>query len=115
MQPKRLLITDLDNTLYDWVTFFAKSFAAMVRELDAILLVGEEHLLLEFKRVHQAYGTSEQPFALFDLPSVRATFPGATAPELRAELRPALTAFNSTRDQELVLYPGVRESLDVLV
>jgi FMN phosphatase YigB (HAD superfamily) len=37
MQQK-LLITDLDNTLYDWVTFFTASFRSMVTELTSMLV-----------------------------------------------------------------------------
>jgi FMN phosphatase YigB (HAD superfamily) len=33
MPELKLLVTDLDNTLYDWVTFFAQSFDAMVAKL----------------------------------------------------------------------------------
>ena len=41
----RALITDLDNTLYDWVTFFALSFDAMVTELTRVLDVDRQSLL----------------------------------------------------------------------
>ena len=34
---KKLLITDLDNTLYDWVSFYAQSFSAMFDKLVEIL------------------------------------------------------------------------------
>ena len=111
---KSLLIADLDNTLYDWVTFFARSFDAMVTELASLLLVDRERLLDEFKVVHQSYGSSEQPFAVFDLPSVRRAFPGADDSELAQRLDSALHAFNSVRNKELALYPGVLETLETL-
>jgi FMN phosphatase YigB (HAD superfamily) len=60
MQQK-LLITDLDNTLYDWVTFFTASFRSMVTELTSMLETFEDNLLEEFKSIHQRYGNSEQP------------------------------------------------------
>jgi len=44
----RLLITDLDNTLYDWITYFANSFRAMVKDLATTLDV-EEDLLFPIK------------------------------------------------------------------
>ena len=67
----RLLITDLDNTLYDWVTYFANSFLAMVKGLATTLDVAEETLLDEFKAVHRHYGNSEHLLKILDLPSVR--------------------------------------------
>lgn len=50
---RSLLIADLDNTLYDWVTFFARAFSAMVDELETLLTIDRERLLDEFKVVHQ--------------------------------------------------------------
>jgi FMN phosphatase YigB (HAD superfamily) len=109
-----LLVTDLDNTLYDWVTFFARAFQAMVVELETLLGVSEDQLLTEFKAVHERYGSSEQPFAVFDLPAVKSSYPGASRRELRECLAPALLAFNATRDRELALYPGVQDTLETL-
>ena len=74
--PKKLLITDLDNTLYDWVTFFTSSFRGMIEELTKLLDVDEEILFAEFRAVHQKYGNSEQPFAVLELPSVLQKYPG---------------------------------------
>lgn len=54
-----LSVTDLDNTLYDWVTFFASSFYAMVSRAAEILGTPVEMLLDECRRVHQCYGDSE--------------------------------------------------------
>lgn len=111
---KALLIADLDNTLYDWVTFFAQSFDAMVSELQSLLVVDRGQLLDEFKAVHQSYGSSEQPFAVFDLPSVKRAFPNAGEGELARNLDSAFHAFNSVRNRELALYPGVKETLEAL-
>jgi hypothetical protein len=36
-EQTRLVITDVDNTLYDWVTFFSLSFRAMAEELGKLL------------------------------------------------------------------------------
>ncbi len=108
---RRMLITDLDNTLYDWVGFFATAFAAMVDELQVLLGIGREDLLGEFKEVHQRVGDSEQPFAVLMLPVVRARFGARPAAEIIAELAPALHAFNAARNEHLRLYPGVGEAL----
>ena len=107
----RLLITDLDNTLYDWVTYFANSFGALVKELVATLDVQEETLLDEFKAVHQHYGNSEHPFAMFELPSVRRRFPNSSRAELLHELNAPITAFRAAREKHLQLYAGVSDTL----
>ena len=67
MKPTiRLVVTDLDNTLYDWVSFFVPSFYAMVDEAVELLQVARERLLDDLQEVHVRYGTSEQPFALLE-------------------------------------------------
>jgi FMN phosphatase YigB (HAD superfamily) len=108
---QKLLITDLDNTLYDWVTFFTSSFQSMVSELTVLLHVPEATILDEFKAVHQRYGNSEQPFAVLELPSLRQRFPNLSRDEVLHKIDPALHRFNSTRKRTLALYPGTAETL----
>lgn len=110
----RLLITDLDNTLYDWVSFFAKAFEAMAQELTVILGVDRQTLFEEFKIVHRKYGDSEVPFAVFELPSVQNRFGGTSWKDLKSQLDPALRAFNSARKRELRLYESVENTLEQL-
>lgn len=110
----RALITDLDNTLYDWVTFFAHAFEAMLLELTTIIGVDRETLQFEFKAIHQRYGSTETPWAALALPSARAKFPGASQVELAQHLDPAFKAFSNARKRHLRLYNGVGETLKKL-
>ena len=110
----QLLITDLDNTLYDWVTFFARSFSAMLKVLVEMTGIDREILLDEFKAVHQRYHNTEQPFAVLELPSVCALYGNPTPRELRDKLEPALLAFNLERNYTLRPYPSVTETLSYL-
>jgi phosphoglycolate phosphatase-like HAD superfamily hydrolase len=110
----KLLITDLDNTLYDWVTYFARAFDAMSRALENIVEVPRERLLDEFKAVHRRYGNSEQPFAVLELPSVQTRFGSKDRRRLRAAVDPALQVFNAERRKYLVLYSSVRDTLEAL-
>jgi phosphoglycolate phosphatase len=109
--PVRLFITDLDNTLYDWVTYFAQSFEAMTKALVPLLQVDEQTILDEFKVLHHHYGNSEQPFVVLELPSVRRRFGAPGVTQLMHDLNPALHAFNSTRKRVLRLYEGVESTL----
>jgi phosphoglycolate phosphatase-like HAD superfamily hydrolase len=115
MKPRvKLLITDLDNTLYDWVTFFGRSFAAMIDGAKPILGTDADTLLDDLKIVHQRHRNSEQPFALLETAVARAKFPEASRAELLTRLRPAFDAFNEERRRTLVLYPKVRETLEAI-
>jgi phosphoglycolate phosphatase len=109
-----LVITDLDNTLYDWVSYFAQSFAAMMDEASRLLEVAPELLLDDLRAVHQRYGTMERPFALLDTDIVRKRFPSLSRRERAAALTEAFRAFDRMRMRTLQLYPGVRETLEIL-
>jgi phosphoglycolate phosphatase len=110
----RALITDLDNTLYDWVTFFAIAFDAMLNELTKLLDVDRQTLLAQFKEIHQRYGSTETPWAALELPSARLRFPGLSASEIAQKLEPAFRAFSTARKNHLVLYDHVADTLAYL-
>jgi phosphoglycolate phosphatase len=107
----RLVITDLDNTLYDWYKSFVPAFYAMVGVATEILAVDKEQLLDELKQVHVRYHNSEQPFALLETPSVERKFPNATQLERKYLLDKAFRTFSEVRKKNLHLFPGVRATL----
>jgi FMN phosphatase YigB (HAD superfamily) len=111
----RAVITDLDNTLYDWVTFFAHSFDAMVSELTRILDVDRQSLLAQFKEIHVRYGSTETPWAALELPTAQSRFPLLSSSEMAEKLGPAFSAFSASRKEYLQLYDGVSETLAKLV
>ena len=107
----KLLITDLDNTLFDWLSSFVPAFYAMVDVASMILSVDREQLLDEMKAVHQRYHNSEQPFALLETATVARKYPNESALTRKDLLREAFREFNEVRKAKLQLYPGVRETL----
>jgi phosphoglycolate phosphatase len=109
-----LLITDLDNTLYDWVTYYARAFRAKVDVLVEDLGVEREELLDEFKAIHQYHGDSEYPFAVLELPAVRRKFAKLRGDDLRAALNRAFQAFEAARAEHLRLYDCVASTLSSL-
>tara|TARA_R110000851_G_scaffold35348_1_gene93038 strand:+ start:382 stop:1239 length:858 start_codon:yes stop_codon:yes gene_type:complete len=111
---KKLLICDLDNTLYDWVGYFVPSFYAMVDEAVKIIGCDQDLLLDDLKRVHQKHNDSEHPFALLEANVVKSCYPDKNRRELAQIFDPAFHAFNSERKRRLQLYPGVRSGLDQL-
>jgi phosphoglycolate phosphatase-like HAD superfamily hydrolase len=103
-----VVVTDIDNTLFDWVDVWHQSFAAMLHETVRITGVSRECLIGEIKMVHQRHGTSEYAFVLNELPSVGNAFQGQS---ILQHLAPAIAAFRTARDARLHLYPGVEMSL----
>lgn len=108
MPTIRTLITDFDNTLYDWAGFHIPAFSAM---LDALVVKSgreRDELIREFKAVHERHGTSEYAFSISELPSLQRQHPGQ---DLRKIYASAIEAYRTTRERTLALYPGVMEAL----
>ena len=60
----KLIITDLDNTLYDWFVPWYKSFTVFINDVLEKTTISEDELLAEIKKIHQKHGTSEYTFDL---------------------------------------------------
>jgi FMN phosphatase YigB (HAD superfamily) len=114
ISAKRLLVCDLDNTLYDWVGYFVPSFYAMVDMAAKIISCDRECLLDDMRVVHQKFGDSEQPFALLQTEAVKRRFKGMEVSDVLRALDPAFHAFNSERKARLRLYDDVLDSLHIL-
>src|SRR5215212_6370741 len=69
MQRITTVILDLDNTLFDWVEIWYKSFSAMLEQLVQRSGIEQEKLLSDFKAVFTRHGTSEYAFAIEELES----------------------------------------------
>jgi len=110
----KILICDLDNTLYDWVAYFVPSFYAMVDALIEITDWDKEQVLDEFHRIHQKYGSTEHPFSLLELESVQKKFGHLPRAELAKEFDSAFLVFNRSRKRTLNCYSGVRDTLSQL-
>lgn len=111
---KRLLVCDLDNTLYDWVSYFVPSFYAMVDEVVRLTSCDREQLLDDFRTVHRKHHDSEHPFALLETKTIHDIFGHKCQEEIANILDSAFHAFNSRRKATLTLYPGVHEALSFL-
>jgi phosphoglycolate phosphatase len=109
--PIDLLVTDLDNTLYDWVSSFVEAFYAMVEVASKKLSISEDALAEELQAVHKLHHNSEHPFALLETKTALQLYPHLSRRQLKAELQEAFDAFNSRRRAALVLYDGVVETL----
>ncbi|HEX8127080.1 MAG TPA: HAD family hydrolase [Allosphingosinicella sp.] len=108
------LICDLDNTLYDWVSFFVPSFYAMVEKIVEIVGCDREVLLEDFRQVHMRNRDSEHGFAALETETLRSHFAGMSPAEIARHIDPALHAYNRMRKERLKTYPRVHETLTFL-
>ncbi|HEX8680859.1 MAG TPA: HAD hydrolase-like protein, partial [Ardenticatenaceae bacterium] len=106
-----VVITDLDNTLFDWVEMWYCSFKVMLDELVRLSGIEQRVLETEIQRLFQQYGTSEYPFVIQELPLLLEKHSREDLTEL---YRPAMEAYCKARKASLHLYPGVLETLQVL-
>ena len=111
---KKLLVTDLDDTLYGWIDFFVPAFYAMAEEVANITGIDKAQLLCEYKERHQFYRSVEFPYVTLTLPSVVKKYRGCTQEEIKEILNEAFHRFNSVRKRELKLFPNVAETLKEL-
>jgi phosphoglycolate phosphatase-like HAD superfamily hydrolase len=104
-----IVVTDLDDTLWDWVSIWYHPFKAMLDKICEISGVPREELLRDFQEVHTRHGTSEYAFALEELPSLIRKHPGEDIVAVYAE---AIEAYRNARRQVMKLYPDVLETLE---
>jgi phosphoglycolate phosphatase-like HAD superfamily hydrolase len=106
---KTVLITDLDDTLWDWLNIWYSSFYPMFQEILRITGAPESEMTSVIKTIHEARGTSEYTFLLEDIE--RAYHRPAEFDVVCKKYESALHAFRSGRKRAQKLFPGVKETL----
>lgn len=107
----KLLITDLDNTLYDWVSYFSQSFEVLLNSIIELTGIEKSILLQDFKNIHRKYNSSERPFATLEVKSIIEHFGTSDKNILEKKLDSAFHKFSEKRRETLMLYNGVTETL----
>lgn len=109
MKPiKKALITDLDNTLFDWADLWYNCFSAMLADIEKTSGIPRETLIPEIKAIHQKYGTSEYSFLIGEIPSLQPILAGRPATKVFST---AIDAYRSQRRKNLKFFPNVAETL----
>jgi FMN phosphatase YigB (HAD superfamily) len=110
----KLLVTDLDNTVYDWLGAHVPAFNAQVVELSRLTGLPEQELLAAYRRVHQRQHTSEYAYAFLELDVLDELDGGLDPAERLQRYGTALHAYRAEHLRRLRLYPGVRATLGEL-
>ena len=109
IKPKvSVIVTDLDNTLFDWFESWFQSFSAMLKHLVRKSGVPREQLIGEIKEVHEKHRTSEYAFVIQELPSLQRKLSGE---DLAKVYDDAIHAYRKARKEYLRLYPSVMDTL----
>jgi phosphoglycolate phosphatase-like HAD superfamily hydrolase len=111
MKKVTVVITDLDNTLYDWIRIWHEPFRAMLDELIRSSQIDESTLIRDIKDVFSKRGTSEYAFLIQEIESLKQKYPSEN---LVQKFDSAIYAFRSARKNTIELYPNVEETLQSL-
>jgi phosphoglycolate phosphatase-like HAD superfamily hydrolase len=103
-------LTDVDNTLYDFVDFYGTSFRGMLHVLSKQLRTNEVELLNQFKEIFQKTGTLDYQFLIQHLKSAQ----HLSGDELNTLIRHGRIGFDKAKRKRLVPYPGIAEVLRML-
>jgi phosphoglycolate phosphatase len=110
MANRKALFTDLDDTLYSWIDFFAPSVRAMVHQLKGITNLNEEMIFESFRKVYQNRQTLEYSFVLQEL-DLWEKLGWSKEKTLQDVVNPVRGVFRTVRNHHFKLFPGVRETL----
>ena len=70
----RLIVTDIDNTLFDWVEYYTEAFLALLEAVGKIVDVDPAILATQAQKVFTEHRSIEYPFLIQELPSVIAFY-----------------------------------------
>ena len=108
----RLVVTDMDNTLYSWVDYIVPALEAMVDEVCRTTRLARPRVLQSLKEVYARYESNDYPFALQESDLLDATV-GFERFDLDV-IAPARAAFARARAHHLRPYPDVETTLQAL-
>lgn len=103
-----LLVTDLDNTVWDWFDVWYRSFNALLDSLTEMTGIPRDVLEQEIRAVHQRRHTSEYSYLVNEVPSLIS----AAGKRLPSDVfDAAIHRQNSERLHAMRLYEGVIETI----
>ncbi len=110
--PIRLVVTDMDNTLYSWVDYIVPAVEAMVDSVTMTTEMPRLKVIQSLKAVYTHYESNEYPFALQESSIFKAFEEFSSFDKLVIE--PARAAFSAARNKYLKPYKTVTDTLQVL-
>ena len=110
----KIIITDIDDTLYDWVSSYVDSFNGMVKKLSIIAKIDIGELKVAFKKVHEKQNNIEYPLSLEELDILKIIDKDLTIKQKILKYSPVIEEFDKIQNRTLKLYNGVLETIKKL-
>lgn len=108
----RLVVTDMDGTLYSWVDYIVPAVEALVESVCRATGWPRLRVVQSLKAVYAKYESNEYPFALQES-SLYREFPEFGSFD-KLVIDPAREAFANARRKYLRPFPGVLDTLEAL-
>lgn len=109
----KLIVTDIDNTLFDWVDYYANAIPPMLKEVESITSIPYSQLAKEASVVFSEHSI-EYPFVVQELPSVVDFCDHDVDKMLQQVAEPSRAAFKDAAAAHLIPYKKVIYTLDIL-
>jgi len=106
-----LVVTDVDNTVFDWVRYYTTAMQALFDRVHGITGIPVATLASESRDVFTRHGSIEYPFLIQELPSIAAHFDDDIDRILCEVVEPGRAAFMQAAESTLLPYPDVPEAL----
>jgi len=111
MKNIKLLITDLDDTIWDWLSMWYNSFLPYFTDIKEISGIEEDALIESFKKLHQKYHSSEVSFAYNDLVGLKKEDKKNIEQKKSKNGRSIIHNYYYNKKHNLNLYPNVLSTL----
>ncbi|WP_159729493.1 HAD family hydrolase [Sphingobacterium sp. 18053] len=111
---KKVLITDLDDTIWNWFKMWYESSNNFYNNIIQHLGKDPEKLYKDFRAVHQKYHTSEASHEIDEIESLTIDDINFIRNKAFIGNKTIMHKYNSDRVHNLMLYPNVLETLEVL-
>lgn len=108
----RLIVTDMDGTMYSWIDYIVPAVEAMVDSVGRSTGWPRIKIVQALKKVYAKYESNEYPFVLQES-EIYDAFPEFGSFD-KLIIEPARTAFKDARKKYLQPYPGVLDTLKAL-
>jgi FMN phosphatase YigB (HAD superfamily) len=111
-RPSKLIVLDIDNTVFNWVEYYVACMCAMMDKVSLLTGIDRAILFEESRPIFEREGSIEYPFLIQQLPSVIAYYEGDVARMLSEAVEEGRKAFNTTAKEALKPYDDVIATLE---
>jgi phosphoglycolate phosphatase len=106
----RVVITDVDNTLFDWIEMWEKGFRVLLKDIVELAELDEAEVKRSIRRANQSLGTSEHDDIAFHLD----IFDDVMRHHQRENLYSIGRRFRASKEAATRLYPDVAPAMSFL-